>query len=570
MKKFLTLGLVILLVFSMIGCSPNEAVEEATSDDVNNETETIVESGDPVEITSDELLTNLNARKAFAMAFDKAYITDIILANGSNPVDFIVPKNLATDENGDDFRAAYPDGFIHYDVALAKDHWNMAKEELGFDTVTVEFLTYDSETSKKISEFIQGQLQENLEGLNVVINQQPFKNKLQLAVDGEFDIEFAGWSPDYPDPMTFLDMWVTGGGHNSAGYNSPIYDENIMNAKNGEISSNYPERWALLQETEKTLLLDDAAIIPLYQKGIAYLEQSYISGIQKHAFGGDYTYKYADTDNLTNDKKELRLATSSDIPSMDTNKATDSVSFEVMSNVLEGLYSLGENDVPEPGVAKSHEVSEDGLTYTFKLREDSVWSNGTPVTAHDFVYSWKRLVNPETASEYAYMAETAALKNAATIMKGEMDVNELGVKALDDYTLEVQLEVPLPYFIKLMTFGNFYPVNEAFVSEMGDTFGTTIDTTIYNGPFKLTDWELGYAFGFEKNEAYWNADIVNLDRVSYRIIKDTAASINLYETGEIDRTGLSGEFVEQFIDDLNYNEAPDTSLFYIVLNIGNR
>jgi oligopeptide transport system substrate-binding protein len=570
MKKLFALLLVFVLVVGMLaGCAPKE---EAPAEEPTTEAPATEEPAteEPVEITAKELMKSVNARKAMALAIDKSYVTDVILANGSIPADYFVPSGLASDENGDDFRAAYPDGWLHYNVEEAQSYWAKAKEELGFDTVAIEFLTYDSETSKKISEFIQGQLQDTLEGLSVTLNQQPFKNKLDLAAQGEYEIQFAGWGPDYPDPMTFMDMWVTGGGHNDAGYSSPVFDENIQRTKSGDLTADLAARWALLQETEELLINQDAVLVPMYQRAGAVLRQPYVTGIVKHGFGGDYTYKYADTTLLTEGKKIIRLLDSSDIPSMDTNKATDSVSFELMSNVLEGLFSLGENDVVEMGVAKEFTVSEDGLTYTFMLREDAVWSNGTPVTAHDFVYSWRRLVDPATGSQYAFMGETAALANAAAIAAGEADVDTLGVEATDDYTLVATLDVPVPFFTKLLTFPNFYPVNQAFVESLeADTFGTTIDTTLFNGPFVLSQWELGYGQAMAKNDMYWNADVVMIDGVTYRIVKDAAAGINLYETGEVDRAGLSGEFVEQYIDDPNYYEVTDTVLFYLVFNINN-
>lgn len=561
MKKLTALLLVFIMVVSLTACGANKATDEGS-------TQTTA-PGEAKVIEASELMKNVNARKAIAMAIEKSYITDIILGNGSIPADYFVPVGLASNEAGEDFRAAYPAGFNTYDLEKAQEHWALAKEELGFTSVEVEFLTFDSEGSKKISEYIQGQLQTNLEGLTVILNQQPFKNKLALADAGDFEFEFAGWGPDYPDPMTFLDMWLTGGGHNSAGYSSASYDEMITRSKTGDLTADPVARWSTLQEAERMLLEDDAVLIPLYQRGGASLRQPYVTGVIKHSFGGDYTYKTADTTQATDGKKVIRLLSTSDIPSMDTNKATNSVSFEAMSNVLEGLVSLGENDVVEPGVASEWLVSEDGLTYTFTLREDSVWSNGTPVTAHDFVYSWRRLADPITASQYNFMIETAQLKNYAAVIAGEMPTTELGVVALDDYTLEVTLELPVPFLLKLLTFPNFYPVNEAFAVEMGDAFGTSMDTTLYNGPFVLSQWDIGYGYAYSKNANYWAQETVKIDGVSYRIVKDTAAGVNLYETGEVDRAGLSGEFVEQFIDHPHFVNTGDTTMFYLIFNINN-
>lgn len=564
MKKFLAVLLMLALVLSMFaGCKGSETPAEQPD---GNETPVVKD------ITPKELMNNLNARKAIAAAIDKEYMVNVIIANGSLPVDYFVPTTLAKDENGNDFRAKYPEGWNHYDVAKAKEYWAKAKEELGFGTVAIELLTYDSESSKKISEYIQGQLQDNLEGLTVSLNQQPFKNKLALADEGKFQLEFAGWGPDYPDPMTFMDMWVTGGGHNTAGFSNETFDKNIKDAKMGDLTTKPAERWSVLQETEKLLIDEQQVLVPLYQRGRSILSQPYVKDVWKHSFGGDYTFMVTDTQANADGKKVLRMVDTSDIPSMDQNKATDAVSFQAMINVNEGLVRLDENDQAIPGVAESWTQSEDGLTYTFKLRQDAVWSNGDPVTANDFVYSWRRLGDPATASQYNYMLETTGIVNASEIIKPDATVKpeELGVTAIDDYTLEVKLAYPVPYFVKLMTFPSFFPVNQKFVEKVGqDAYGTTVETSLFNGPFVLSKWEIGYQYEYGKNSTYWNKDIVKLDAVNFRIVKDTAAGINLYDTSEIDRVGLSGEFVEQYQDHPHFSQFGDTALYYLVFNIGN-
>ena len=269
----------------------------------------------------------------------------------------------------------------------------------------------------------------------------------------------------------------------------------------------------------------------------------------------------------TDRKKIIRLVDNFDIPSMDTNRATNSISFEVMANVLEGLTVLGENDVVKNGVATSWDISEEGTTYTFHLREDSVWSNGSPVTAHDFVYSWRRLADPKTSSQYQSMVETAQLKNYEAVMAGDLPTTELGVVAIDAYTLEVTLEIPVPFFLKLMTFGSFAPVNEAFVADVAGSFGTSVKTTLYNGPFMLTQWDSGYGYAFMKNPSYHSAKDIKIDGVTFRIVTDIADGVNLYENGKVDRVGLSGVFVEQYIDHPHFVNVFDTVLFYLIFNV---
>ena len=171
---------------------------------------------------------------------------------------------------------------------------------------------------------------------------------------------------------------------------------------------------------------------------------------------------------------------------MDTARATDTDSGQVMRNVFEGLYNLGEGNKPVPGVAKSHEVSGDKTKYTFHLR-DSKWSNGTPVTAKDFVFAWQRAVDPATASEYAFLFFD--IKNATKINNKELPADQLGVKAVDDHTFEVELERPVPYFISLTAFPTFLPINEEFFKVQGDKYALEDNTILYNGAFTLSDWK---------------------------------------------------------------------------------
>ncbi|WP_421384191.1 peptide ABC transporter substrate-binding protein [Bacillus salacetis] len=261
----------------------------------------------------------------------------------------------------------------------------------------------------------------------------------------------------------------------------------------------------------------------------------------------------------------LNLLETSEIPSMDNSLATDSVSFLVMNNVYEGLYRLGENDEAVLGMAAEEPtISEDGKTYTFKIREDAVWSNGEPVTANDFEYSWKKTLNPDTAAEYAYIMYD--ILNAEKVNSGELPVDELGVKAVDEKTLEVKLETQVPYFKALLSFATFYPQNEAFVTEQGDQYGLEANTTLYNGPFVLNEWKHEQSFQLTKNADYWESDVVKLEEINFNIVKDTATGVNLYETNKADLVGLSAEFVDQYKGDDNFKTRADTSVYFLRLN----
>ncbi|MGH0680714.1 peptide ABC transporter substrate-binding protein [Bacillus luti] len=262
-------------------------------------------------------------------------------------------------------------------------------------------------------------------------------------------------------------------------------------------------------------------------------------------------------------KQSISLPYIAEIPTMDVTKATDSESINVMRNVFEGLYTLGEDNKLIPGVAQSYDVSEDKKTYTFHLRE-SKWSNGTHVTAADFVFSWKRAVNPDTAAEYAFLFFD--IKNAKRINSKELPIDELGVKAIDDKTLEVQLEQPVPYFIDLTTFATFLPINEKYFNSKGKQYGLEAEQLIYNGAFTLDNWKHEQGFQLKKNSNYWDAKTVKLDEINFDIVKDKSTEINLYESGQLDRVGLTGEFVDKYRKNPDFKERSEVTVQFLRMN----
>ncbi|PGZ47618.1 peptide ABC transporter substrate-binding protein [Bacillus anthracis] len=262
-------------------------------------------------------------------------------------------------------------------------------------------------------------------------------------------------------------------------------------------------------------------------------------------------------------KQSINLPYIAEIPTMDVTKATDSESMNVMRNVFEGLYTLGEDNKLIPGVAQSYDVSEDKKTYTFHLRE-SKWSNGTPVTAADFVYSWKRAVNPNTAAEYAFLFFD--IKNAKRINSKDLPIEQLGVKAIDDKTLEVQLEQPVPYFIDLTTFATFLPINEKYFKSKEKQYGLEAEQLIYNGAFTLDNWKHEQGFQLKKNSNYWDAKTVKLDEINFDIVKDKSTEINLYESGQLDRVGLTGEFVDKYRKNPDFKERSEVTVQFLRMN----
>lgn len=199
---------------------------------------------------------------------------------------------------------------------------------------------------------------------------------------------------------------------------------------------------------------------------------------------------------------------------------------------FEGLTSLDENDQPVAGVAESWDVNEDKTKYIFHLRKDAKWSDGKPVTAGDFEYAWKRALHPDTAAEYAY--QLFYIKNAPEYNEGAARAEDLGIKVVDDYTLEVELSAPTPYFLALTAFPTLFPVRQDIIEAHGDQWALNPDTYIGNGPFKLVNWQSKDHMKFVPNEHYWDKDRVKLDAVIKTFIADASTMLAGYEAGELD------------------------------------
>ena len=248
----------------------------------------------------------------------------------------------------------------------------------------------------------------------------------------------------------------------------------------------------------------------------------------------------------TPDADTVTINISSEPPEMNSVTTTDATAINVMRHVYEGLTALDPNNDPVPGVAESWETSEDGLVWTFHLREDSVWSNGEPVTANDFVFAITRHFTPEAGAPYAG-TWAAYIAGAADLLSGNAGPEALGVKAVDEHTLEITLNAPCAYFLNLMSFPSFYPINEKFYTEVGmeDGYALDADKMLYNGPYTMASWEHEAEIVLQKNENYWDkANKAFIPTVKMKMIADSGAAMTAFEAGELDMVGLNGEQVE--------------------------
>lgn len=264
------------------------------------------------------------------------------------------------------------------------------------------------------------------------------------------------------------------------------------------------------------------------------------------------------------ESKTVTLALSEEPPQLDSSLSTDKVSSRILGHVMEGLLRYDRRGELAPAVAARWEINERDAT--FHLREDARWSDGEPVTAHDFVFAWQQVVDPANASEYAFI--TYGIENAEAINNGELPPAELGVEALDDRTLHVTLERPVPYFASLMAFKTFFPIREDFYRAMDGRYGADADKLLYNGPFELTRWVHGAHLRMEKNPDYWDRENVHIEVLDFPYItQDPNAQLNLFKDGRIAYTALTEENLsEALVQRWELHRFMDGSVFYLDFN----
>ena len=256
-----------------------------------------------------------------------------------------------------------------------------------------------------------------------------------------------------------------------------------------------------------------------------------------------------------------------DPETMDPTLNNSSGAGTMILNAFEGLMVLDENDQPVEGTAESMEVSEDGLVYTFKIREDAKWSDGEAVTADNFKYSWLRALNKETAAEYAY--QLFYIKNAEKFYNGEATAEEVGINVIDEKTLEVTLETPTAYFPQLLAFTTYVPLREDIVSANPEGWATNPETYVSNGPFKLVQWDMKDQLVFEKNENYWDKDSVKLESLTFKLVTDDTTAYSELKAGNFDMVNsVPTNEIEPGIEEGLVHVNPKLGNYYFAINVG--
>ncbi len=493
---------------------------------------------------------NLNLRKALSMSINRQEIADLVLKDGSIAAEGFIPKDFAYGPDGKDYRETVGN-LIEYNPEEAKKLIEEAKKELGVDNISIELLyETDSEAPGKVCAAIQQMWQDNL-GINVTLVSKTKKERLDMMNGLTYQVGLTRWGPDYADPQTYLDLFYSKqSGYNNYYFNDE-YDALLEKAEVGEDAADPEKRWADLIAAEK-LIIDDMGIIPVFQNGSAMLINPAVSGIEFHNAGVD-SYREVTVDRAD---KTLKVAINADLNTMDHHVATDGGSFIMQSLCIGGLAKLDENAQPVEDLAESWDISDDGTVYTFKIREGVTWSNGTPLTANDFVFGWRRLNDPELQSEYAFILETIGVKNAKATHDGDKPMEELGVEATDDHTFVVTLDRPCGFALGLMAFPSFFPLNEEFFNAHKDTYAQSLDDLLYVGPYVFSNWEENHEYTFTKNPNYWDAENQKdyADELVFTFVSEAQSAALSYQQGNTDVVTLTGDLVDQYKSDPGFTQ----------------
>ena len=266
--------------------------------------------------------------------------------------------------------------------------------------------------------------------------------------------------------------------------------------------------------------------------------------------------------------KTFTLNLTDEPKSIDPQLSTDVLGGTVDDLITEGLTKRGKDGTFVAGLAKSWDKSADGLKWTFHLRDGIKWSNGDPITAQDFKNGWLRALNPQTASQYSYMLYP--IKNAEKYNKKAVSAEKVGIKVLNDKTLEVELETPVPYFDSLVAFKTYMPLNQKFFDKTGDSYFTEANKTMSSGAYTMEKWTHGSEIVFKKNPNYWDADNVKVENIVYKIIPDNNSALNAFNNKEVDVTSITSEQAKGFKDNPKMVSKNDGSVWYLLFNFNNK
>lgn len=388
----------------------------------------------------------------------------------------------------------------------------------------LEVLYNTDEYHRQIASAIQEMWRVNL-GVGVELRNTEFPVMMGAVQRGDYEIARQGYIGEFADPLAFLELFAEDSRSNTTGWTSPKFEE-LIAASHGAAD---PAKRADLLAAAETLIIDEAPLFPIFHYVAHNLIKPFVKGVTPNA-GDIHPLQGVTLEGEGAPKDGVLLFNGGAEPqSLDPALSRDIAGYKILMHLLEGLVMPDDKEgAPRAALAERWETSADGRTWTFHLRP-STWSNGDPVTAGDFVHAWRRVVTPATGSGYAH--RMYVVQNAREIVKGEKPPETLGVRAVDDRTLEVTLVRRTPYFLKLLCMNLYFPVHRPTLEKHGAKFMEP-QHAVVNGPYRMTEWRIKERKVFEKNPRYRDAAAVKLARFVFLAIENAETAFKYYETGQ--------------------------------------
>ena len=566
MKRWITMGLAVVLALSLSACARQQTPPSQTQNKL------------PVDEKA-----KAEIRYGISLLLDRNYIAAASAQAGQQPASSFVAMGM-TDADGSEFyeNSGHDPAYAGYfDTAPEAYEENYAKgfsilrKYYHFDETTGKFtdfptLTYlynTSEAHKAIGEYVQMVLSSI--GIPLQLENQEWSTFLNTRHEGNYSIARNGWVADYNDPMCFLDMWVSDSGNNDIGLGrgehgkAAIYDLDLteygydISVSQGTWSQTYdvligvirdctdPVTRYRLMHLAEDMLMSTGTVMPIYFYTDIYLLSDRVEGFFANPLG----YKYFRNTTVSGANKEISVCLASEPETLDPalNATVDGAT--LVSHLFAGLARWEENEAGRLGIVADCAstlpegvMNPDGtVTYTYTLKEDLKWSDGKPLTAEDFAYSWQRAASYALAADYGYMFEP--IVGYEQVAKGEAGA-KLAVEAVDDLTLTVTLNRPVHYWNELLAFPTYLPVRQDVV-EGNEAWATDPKTYISNGPYTMGDWRHNSLITLQKNENYHDAPNVSMESIRFFLSDDANNMLTNFKNG----TWL-------LIDDVPTNEIP--------------
>jgi ABC-type oligopeptide transport system substrate-binding subunit len=514
----------------------------------------LVTSCNQPEPAEKNILTDVRIRKALSLAIDRDYLNETIWNNSRVPAYGIVPQGIMDATVGSDFRTV-GGNLMSTDYAANIVEAKKLLAEAGYpDGVGFPILEFSFNTStghQRVAEAIQAMWKENL-GIAVKLSSMEWNVFTAYRKTSDCQVARQGWLADYADASTFFDLFLSTAGTNDGHYNSAAYDKLVKDAK----AATDPAVRADLYHKAEKIIMDDMPMIPLVYYADDVLIQTDLTGVGVVPTGNKYFWN-------TN-KTSLTACVGPEPATLDPNLNETVDGMIYISSLFEGIYRPNADGTYELGMAKS--VTNDGTKYTAVLRDDIFWSDGQPVKAQDFVYSWRRLCDPATASSYGYIGGDF-FKNGNDVLNGVVTPDKLTVKAIDDKTLEFEVAVNVPYLNELLAFPSLMPIRQDIVEANPDSWAIDPATMVFNGRYVLDTFAHEDKIIMTSNDKYWDKASTKTTTITFKLMSDDNAILAAFKNKELD---LADSFP---VDELAALEATpefhrfgNLGLYYLQLN----